>query len=322
MNARKFFSKIGMAYFVMAAVYIGAQTLISLIVLAAAPQLLDISLVYYTLMLAPLYALAIPLCVFMLKKLPRVHLYKNKLGARRWIKLFFICVFIMYAGNIIGELVCMLISYGTGLELANSVSETLTNETLLSSVIFSAVLAPIFEELIFRKALIDRTAVFGDKTAMVLSALIFGLFHGNLYQFFYAFGLGLVLSYIYIRTGKIRCCITMHMAINLFCGILPAFFLQYAGVVYTLMYNFGDFFGYQLSVTSIIILAAMIVYAICLIVFFILGIVKLIKSRKTIDLRKGEYSMPFWKTAGCLLGNAGMWLFFAACAGMFAISIL
>ena len=45
----------------------------------------------------------------------------------------------------------------------------------------------------FRKLLIDRIVPFGQRVAVVVSGLAFGLFHGNFYQFFYAFSLGAVL---------------------------------------------------------------------------------------------------------------------------------
>ena len=43
---------------------------------------------------------------------------------------------------------------------------------------------------------------------------MFGLFHLNLFQFFYAFGLGLMFGYVYMRTSQLRYSIVMHMIIN------------------------------------------------------------------------------------------------------------
>jgi uncharacterized membrane protein len=47
-----------------------------------------------------------------------------------------------------------------------------------------------------------------------MSALLFGLFHGSLNQLCYAFLLGLVFGYVYIRTGKLRYTIMLHIGIN------------------------------------------------------------------------------------------------------------
>ena len=55
---------------------------------------------------------------------------------------------------------------------------------------------------------------YGQKPGAFISALLFGLYHANLEQFFYAFALGLLLSYAYYRTGLLRtsvllqCCST------------------------------------------------------------------------------------------------------------------
>ena len=66
----------------------------------------------------------------------------------------------------------------------------------------------------FRKQLIDHTRKYGEKTAILLSGLAFGLFHMNLFQFFYAFLLGVMFGYIYMRTSKLRYSTAMHMIIN------------------------------------------------------------------------------------------------------------
>ena len=51
-------------------------------------------------------------------------------------------------------------------------------------------------------------------------ALLFGAFHLNLHQFFYAFLIGLVLGYVYLRTGKLRWAVSLHAAINFLGSVL------------------------------------------------------------------------------------------------------
>ena len=48
------------------------------------------------------------------------------------------------------------------------------------------------------------------------SALCFGLFHGNLNQFFYAFLLGLVLAELALSTGCLWQAVLLHALVNLF----------------------------------------------------------------------------------------------------------
>ncbi|MBT7123449.1 MAG: CPBP family intramembrane metalloprotease, partial [Clostridia bacterium] len=97
------------------------------------------------------------------------------------------------------------------------------------------VAAPIVEELFFRKLLISRMERHGEKAAILMSGLIFGIFHGNFSQFFYAFALGIVLGYIYIRTRKIGITIALHMLVNLLGGVLAPLAVQNSILLMTLV---------------------------------------------------------------------------------------
>ena len=62
-------------------------------------------------------------------------------------------------------------------------------------ILYVAVVAPVVEELLFRGAVLRSFQPFGKRFAIVFSALLFGLFHGNLIQIPFAFLTGLVLGY-------------------------------------------------------------------------------------------------------------------------------
>ncbi len=83
--------------------------------------------------------------------------------------------------------------------------------------------APIFEELACRKFLLDRLHPYGEGFAMLVSALLFGLIHGNSGQFFLAFFIGLLFAMVYMRTGRIVYTMLLHGMINL-TATLPEFF--------------------------------------------------------------------------------------------------
>ena len=82
------------------------------------------------------------------------------------------------------------------------------------AIMIPVVIGPILEELIFRKLMLDRTRAYGEKTAIIFSAICFGLFHGNLTQFLYAGCVGLFLGYVYCKTGKVLHTMIMHMLLN------------------------------------------------------------------------------------------------------------
>ncbi len=83
----------------------------------------------------------------------------------------------------------------------------------LSMFLYVGVFAPIVEELMFRGAIFDTLRPYGQRFAMVSSALLFGLFHGNLIQIPFAFLTGLVLSYVRSEYG-LRWCILLHFINN------------------------------------------------------------------------------------------------------------
>ena len=96
----------------------------------------------------------------------------------------------------------------------------------LYSILVMVILAPVLEEYIFRKLLIDRLSKYGELTAMLFSATVFGLFHMNFFQFFYAFGLGLLFAYIYTRTRNLLYPVLLHMIINFQGSVLAPWLLS------------------------------------------------------------------------------------------------
>jgi membrane protease YdiL (CAAX protease family) len=83
--------------------------------------------------------------------------------------------------------------------------------------------AGIFEELLFRGAVLGNLRRFGDKTAILVSAFLFAIFHGNLIQAPFAFVLGLYLGYVACKTGNIVYPIFIHATNNGIAAILTFF---------------------------------------------------------------------------------------------------
>lgn len=86
----------------------------------------------------------------------------------------------------------------------------------LATLMFSAlVLAPLAEELFFRRQLFTRTrAVAGPVAAYAASALLFAAFHGNLQGFVVYTWLGLVFAHAFARTGRIGAAVAVHLGNN------------------------------------------------------------------------------------------------------------
>lgn len=84
----------------------------------------------------------------------------------------------------------------------------------VSLFLYSALLAPISEEILFRGLILRTMKPFGKRFAIFGSAFLFGLFHGNLLQTPYAFLVGLVLGYVTIEYS-IGWAVALHMFNNL-----------------------------------------------------------------------------------------------------------
>lgn len=71
-----------------------------------------------------------------------------------------------------------------------------TAETSVSLALYTAVAAPVTEELLFRGAVLRSLQPYGKRFAIFCSALLFGLVHQNLTQTPFAFGFGLLAGYV------------------------------------------------------------------------------------------------------------------------------
>lgn len=84
-----------------------------------------------------------------------------------------------------------------------------------------SVIAPITEEFLFRGGIYSRfKKVMPVPVAIVLTALIFGVYHGNLQQGLYAFVMGLLITYSYEKGKNIVYPIVFHAAANMTVSIL------------------------------------------------------------------------------------------------------
>lgn len=115
---------------------------------------------------------------------------------------------------------------------------------LLVNLLFTAVLPSICEEITHRGMLIDGYSKLGYKKAIIFSALLFGLTHLNIDQFFYATIIGILLGFITMITGNIIPAIIIHFmnnAINVLLSYAlatnPTFAQHYQSLFQTISQN-------------------------------------------------------------------------------------
>ena len=136
--------------------------------------------------------------------------------------------------------------------------------------------------------------------AVAISAIAFGLFHGNLTQMIYTTLFGFVLGNMYLKSGNIKLTILMHMLVNLF-GTLPSILMQ----------NATDYLLASPDTASREYLIA-IILAIAVPLFFFtcigIGIVTLFRAKKTglFDYYyQTESNISFVSRLRCVLLNPG-----------------
>ena len=175
----------------------------------------------------PSYFVAFPLYLLISGRLPKAPPEKKNLPLVQFPLGFCCCECIAIAGSFIGIIINVFLT----LLIGRNTSSTFIMEGVFGNdsalfMFIAIVLAPFVEEMIFRKVLIDRTRKYGDGLAIVMSGLMFGLFHANLTQLFYAAGVGMLFGFIYVRTGKAQYNVLMHMLMNFWGTFMPRLLLR------------------------------------------------------------------------------------------------
>jgi len=213
-SQKKSFMQIGLAFFILSVIIVIAQLLAVGIVSAVWPEGYE---KYANIVgLLPISLAGFP-CFFICNKLfesaPAIE-QKYKFGVKQFIPFIFISFGVMTVANLIGSGINYGISVIAGKEMTTATAAFMSNSDLWQNILMIGILAPILEELLFRKLVIDKLSKFGEGVAILVSALMFGLYHGNIVQLVYATALGLVFGYVYSKSKKIHFTIILHMIIN------------------------------------------------------------------------------------------------------------
>jgi len=206
--------KIGWKYFVFGVVVIIAQYIYAWLL---PEKYYTESWANFLQIIIPTYCIAFPVLCLLVCKMPKVQIEKKKMGFWKIVLTVIIgsgiCGVGMVIGTVVGELITL--PFGVSASDNNSLGNLMIMSDPFWRILTVGILAPIFEELIFRKLLIDRVIKYGEFCAIMMSGIMFGLFHGNFAQFFFATGLGMLFAFVYARTGKIWYTILLHMVVNM-----------------------------------------------------------------------------------------------------------
>lgn len=225
-SVRKKYSWTGFSYFIFTLLMVVSQYPLVWLVKYLGLKPAGNSWLTYLLGLGPIWVIGFPVCLLLMKKLPKKKPQDFEMKPKYLLSFYAMMTTMMIAGNIFGIVLSRIIGIIFGGEVDNSTIELIQKQAFLPTLIFVVILGPVLEELAFRKLLIDSVGQYSKKYSIILSGVMFGLFHTNLYQFFYAALIGFVFAYIYTITGRIRYTIILHSTVNFIHGLLPMILLK------------------------------------------------------------------------------------------------
>lgn len=268
--------------------------------------------------IVPTYVVGFLALCALCSKVEKTPLEQHKMTIWQYICCVFMNAAIVGVGTIIGAIVNGAILKAFGGENTVALAELMLNSDDFWRILTVGIGAPVFEELIFRKLLIDRIHKYGEGMAILISGVLFGLFHGNFSQMFFAMGLGFFFAYIYIRTGKIWYTIGFHMIINLSTSVITVKILKCIDLELLDRISVMDPMAAETQALTMQILPQMLLligWYLILILFVLVGIILWILKAKKLYLVKQPLQQD--KKMSTAFGNFGMICFLVLCVVLF-----
>lgn len=92
------------------------------------------------------------------------------------------------------------------------------------AILSSGIIGPILEEILFRYVFLNRLRnFFTTRNAILLSSLVFALLHGDIITMIYAFIMGFIFAYVYVKYDNIKVSIMCHISANTIVIFLTSF---------------------------------------------------------------------------------------------------
>ena len=286
-ETRKVFSRLGFALtFSILSVNV-VQLIVAGFMSAGDPKLLMTDWANFFLIAVSFYLIGFPLAYCMMKKIPTaVSQEKKRLTLRQLVEYGLISYAVMILLNLLTTFLLSFIELFKTESIVNPVQQVILTGSPWLSLLCIVVLSPIIEELLFRKILLDRVRIYGDKVAIIFTAIAFGFYHGNLSQLFYAVGLGIILAYIVLKTNQLKYSIGIHMFVNAMGSlILPM-----------LIGDGSDLLRAQIASVIVVILITF-------------GTILIIKNRKKVELVQGDLTIPESKLMQLVWLNHGVFAY-------------
>ncbi len=209
-------------------------------------------------LLVVLYTIGLGLFIYITKDVTENVYKKGKLSFKTYLTCFllqFCALFLTMLINVV--LIVVLKANPTG-------TDSLSLPVLLSLL----VVAPIFEELVFRHIFAKKLLKYGEAFFVLVSAFCFCVVHGvsaGIPTIIYTFILGLIWSYLLVKTGNIWMPIFYHSISNFFGSILAQMIFAFSEKLFP-------------------------IYLIMIIVFAVAGLIMFIRNKKDFSFEDKVFS--------------------------------
>lgn len=298
---RREFSGLGFRMLIGAVLITAVQLTGQRVVLSIKPEWTSNINIVLAVTMIPLYVFGYPIAFLIMKKKDVKPVERRRMGPGQFILAFMMAYGMMIIGNIIGLALTTAIGFIKGEPVGNALMSVIMEGNIWISAIYTVLLAPVFEEILFRKLICDRVVQYGQRTAVLVSGLMFGLFHMNFNQFFYAAFLGGFFAFIYIRTGNLKYTIALHMVVNFLGSVVGGLLLQNVDMI---------------SLPGMMIYAA---YSMCVYAIGITGVVLFFINRSKMKAPEGNDVIGKGNWFKTVILNPGMALY---CIAMLAVMLV
>ena len=283
-----------------------------------APAVLDLPHLAWIAQVVLMYGIAFPIS-FLVMGRPQHSLHPRN-GERLPVLLLLTVFCLMFTAAHVGTVISNILMVFSRLLLGsfpdNPVAEIISGTPPLIVFAVVSVLGPIVEELLLRYTVMERLLPFGEKSAIVFSAVAFGLLHENFYQLFYSVGLGLLLGYLYARTRKVLYSILLHATFNFLGTVVPLFFAPLLERITE------ESLSLPFLVANAVPLTGLLVYLVLRLLLPVAGVVLVSVFCKRIHFSPATLPLDAGAHARASLANAGVILFILVACLALALSLI
>lgn len=181
-------------------------------------------------------------------------IFKQRVGKKIEVSLLFFGILLLigyiltYSTSI--DLLLINIPYSQAFIDAANNWVTDSKHAFLSTILF----APVFEEILHRGIILEKLSrKYNVFISISVSALIFAFSHLNFVQGINAFFLGILFSFIYIKSGSLLTSILIHLINNLYFYLIT--FIPNMPSI-----NYGEFNIYRLLVGILLLIASLLYF--------------------------------------------------------------